>query len=50
VIVEHTGWDIIPRKHLARHGFPLDAFLQRDAEWWQVLLGSLQRQITTPRH
>jgi uncharacterized protein YndB with AHSA1/START domain len=49
VVVEHTGWDTIAPEHLARHGFPLDAFLQREAEWWQVLLRSLQRQITAPR-
>jgi uncharacterized protein YndB with AHSA1/START domain len=45
VVVEHTGWDAIPPKHLARHGFPLQAFLQREAEWWQMLLRSLQSQV-----
>jgi uncharacterized protein YndB with AHSA1/START domain len=38
VVVEHTGWDTIAPKHAARHGFPLDVFLQREAEWWQLLL------------
>jgi uncharacterized protein YndB with AHSA1/START domain len=46
VVVEHSGWDMIAPEHLARHGFPLQAFLQREAEWWQVLLRSLQLQIT----
>ena len=41
VTVEHFGWDAIPREHAARHGFPLDAFQQRLAEWWQVLLRAL---------
>ena len=41
VVVEHSGWDTIAPKHAARHGFPLDAFLQREAEWWQALLRSL---------
>lgn len=41
VTVEHVGWDAIPREHAARHGFPLDAFQMRLAEWWQVLLRSL---------
>ena len=30
VTVEHFGWDAIPQEHAARHGFPLDAFQQRD--------------------
>jgi uncharacterized protein YndB with AHSA1/START domain len=41
VTVEHFGWDAIPRETAARHGFPLDAFQQRLAEWWQLLLRSL---------
>ncbi len=40
VTVEHLGWDAIPRKHAARHGFPLDVFQLRLAEWWQELLRS----------
>ena len=40
VTVEHLGWDAIPREHAARHGFPLDVFQLRLAEWWQVLLRS----------
>jgi len=40
VTVEHSGWDAIPRAHAARHGFPLDAFQHRLAEWWQALLRS----------
>ncbi len=35
VVVEHVGWDRIPAEHAARHGFPLPAFQQRFAEWWQ---------------
>jgi uncharacterized protein YndB with AHSA1/START domain len=45
VVVEHTGWDAIAPNHVARHGFPLGTFLQREAEWWQSLLRSLQAQI-----
>jgi uncharacterized protein YndB with AHSA1/START domain len=41
VVVEHFGWDGLPREHAARHGSPLFAFQQRLAEWWQALLGSL---------
>jgi len=43
VVVEHFGWDGLPREHAARHGFPLFVFQQRLAEWWQALLGSLAR-------
>ena len=38
ITVEHFGWDALPREHAARHGFPLDAFQLRLAEWWQALL------------
>lgn len=38
VVVEHYGWDRIPAAHAARHGFPLPAFQQRFAEWWQAQL------------
>ena len=38
VTVEHFGWDRIPADHVARHGFPLDVFQLRFAEWWQAML------------
>jgi uncharacterized protein YndB with AHSA1/START domain len=41
VVVEHVGWDGIPREHAARHGFPLATFELRFAEWWQTLLRAL---------
>jgi uncharacterized protein YndB with AHSA1/START domain len=47
VTVEHFGWDAIPQEHAARHGFPLTAFQQRLAEWWQVLLRSLDTRLTS---
>jgi uncharacterized protein YndB with AHSA1/START domain len=40
VTVEHTGWDGIPQKHAARHGFALNVFQLRHAEWWQRLLAA----------
>jgi len=46
VTVEHFGWDAIPQDHAARHGFPLNAFQQRLAEWWQALLRSLSARVT----
>jgi activator of Hsp90 ATPase-like protein len=45
VVVEHSGWDTIAPKHAARHGFPLDAFPQREAEWWQILLRACSRWL-----
>ena len=48
VSVEHAGWETIPQAHVARHGFPLHHFLQREAEWWQVLLASLRSCVSEP--
>lgn len=45
VTVEHSGWDAIPQQHAARHGFPLDVFQTRHAEWWRVLLASLGSRV-----
>ncbi|AEA27089.1 SRPBCC domain-containing protein [Pseudonocardia benzenivorans] len=41
VVVEHLGWDGVPQEHVARHGFPLQPFQQRLAEWWQSSLRAL---------
>ena len=46
VTVEHTAWDSIPQRHVARHNFPLHVFQLRHAEWWQSLLASLARSVT----
>ena len=42
VTVEHSGWDAVPQPHAARHNFPLAPFQQRQAEHWQLLLGSFR--------
>lgn len=42
VSVEHRGFDRVP-EGAARHGFPDEVLLLRLAEWWQALLGSLNR-------
>lgn len=47
VTVEHFGWDQLEQAHAARHGFPLDIFQMRLAEWWQSLLGGLQERLTS---
>jgi hypothetical protein len=48
VTVEHQGWDTIPPRHAARHGFPLPALLQREAEWWQQLLARYKFRFAPP--
>ena len=45
VTVEHLGWDTLPATHVARHGFPDMVYLQRHAEWWRVLLDSLNGRL-----
>jgi uncharacterized protein YndB with AHSA1/START domain len=45
ITVEHFGWDTIPQRHAARHGFPLPIFQLRFAEWWQVLLDKLREHV-----
>ena len=45
VTVEHSGWDTVPQRHAARHGFPLGVFQQRHAEYWQSLLRSMRARI-----
>ena len=47
ITVEHFGWDTIPERHAARHGFPLATFQLRFAEWWQVLLRNLSDRISS---
>ena len=45
VTVSHVGWDSVPQAHLAKHGFPEQAFLARHGEWWRVLLGELREHL-----
>ena len=40
VTITHTGWDSIPREHVARHGFPNTILLTRLGEWWRSLLSA----------
>lgn len=41
VTVEHFGWDGIPPRSAARHGFPLEVLQLRFAEWWRAQLREL---------
>jgi uncharacterized protein YndB with AHSA1/START domain len=49
VTVEHHGWDAIPQAHVARHGFPLQAFQMRQAEHWGTLLAALAAHAAARR-
>lgn len=41
VTVEHRGWDAIPQRHVARHGFELILFQRRLGEHWRSLLRAM---------
>jgi uncharacterized protein YndB with AHSA1/START domain len=45
VSIEHRAWDTIPRRHVARHGFPEHVTLQRAADWWRGSLNSLRSRL-----
>jgi len=43
--VVHTGWDSVPREHVAKHGFPEMVFMQRHGEWWRELLDLMGERV-----
>ncbi|HUA27143.1 MAG TPA: SRPBCC domain-containing protein [Steroidobacteraceae bacterium] len=45
VSIEHRAWDTIPRRHVARHGFPEHTTLQRAADWWRGSLAMLRSRL-----
>ncbi len=49
VTVEHRGWDTLPQKHAARHGFELMLFQRRQAEHWRALLASFDAALQRSR-
>lgn len=46
ISVTHTGWDSVPRTHVAKHNFPDELFLRRHGEWWQTLLASFKQSLS----
>ncbi|RYF91042.1 MAG: ATPase [Caulobacteraceae bacterium] len=38
VTVVHTGWDRLPREHVAKHGMENAYFMKRHGDWWRALL------------
>ncbi len=48
ISVEHRAWDSIPRRHVARHGFPEHSTLQHVADWWRASLNSLKMRLGAP--
>ena len=49
VTVEHRGWETIPQRHAARHGFELILFQRRQGEHWRALLAALGARVSTRR-
>lgn len=45
VTLEHLGWDAVPERSVARHGFPLMVLQQRLADWWRGSLTSLADRV-----
>lgn len=43
--ISSWGWDTIPQRHAARHGFPEPVTLQRVADWWRTSLAALRVKI-----
>jgi uncharacterized protein YndB with AHSA1/START domain len=46
VSIEHRAWDTIPQRHVARHGFPEHATLERCSEWWRASLANLRQRLS----
>ena len=38
VTVVHTGWDRLPRDHVAKHGMENSYFMKRHGDWWRELI------------
>ena len=38
VTVVHSGWDSVPREHVAKHGMENGYFQTRHGDWWRELL------------
>lgn len=38
VTVVHTGWDSVPREHVAKHGMENGYFMKRHGDWWRELI------------
>ena len=45
VSIEHRAWDTIPQKHVARHGFPEHATLERVGDWWRGSLAVFKQRV-----
>ena len=38
VTVVHSGWDSVPREHVAKHGMENGYFQKRHGDWWRGLI------------
>lgn len=41
VTVIHSGWDSVPREHVAKHGMDNAYFQKRHGEWWRALIDAM---------
>ena len=41
VTVVHTGWDSVPREHVAKHGMENSYFMKRHGDWWRSLIDAM---------
>lgn len=41
VTVIHTGWDSVPREHVAKHGMENSYFMKRHGEWWRAMMDGM---------
>jgi hypothetical protein len=49
ITITHRGWEDVPQEHAARHGFPLNVFLQRQGEHWRALLNAFGATVRDRR-
>ena len=45
VTVVHTGWDSVPREHVAKHGMDNSYFMKRHGDWWRLLLDRMGERL-----
>jgi uncharacterized protein YndB with AHSA1/START domain len=45
ISIEHRAWDTIPRRHVARHGFPEHVTLEHVADRWRASLTMLKERF-----
>lgn len=44
IVLEHSGWENLPKDHPVRHGMPHLMFMKNHAAWWEALLFALKKK------